>query len=142
MSKMIESLRQVLGIGLAWTILWGAFWLIVMTIIGVVNPGTIDPGEGPMVVAVLGPMGFFSGVAFGVFLSLDRRGRSDIEPSLIRVAVWGVLGSGIVQLAYLGHGDQGLAANIQMALLFCVLGGVVTMVWRAVARKWWHWRSA
>jgi hypothetical protein len=39
------------------------------------------------------------------------------------------------RLAYLGHGDQGLAANIKMALLFTACGGVVTLVWFAIARS-------
>ena len=47
-----------------------------------------------------------------------------------------MIGSAIVQLAYLNHGDVGLAANIRMALLFCAFGGVVTMVWVVMARRW------
>ena len=77
-----------------------------------------------------------------VLLSIGGRGRADTELSLTRVIGWGALGSAIVQLAYLGHGDQGLAANIKMALLFCAFGGVVTMGWLVMARRWAHRRSS
>lgn len=140
--KAIRTLRRVLGIGLAWAILWGAFWTIVMVIIGIVDPDSIDPGDSSAAAAALGSMGLFSGVLFGMLLSIGSRGRADIEPSLARVIAWGVLGSAIVQLAYLGHGDQGLAANIKMALLFSALGGVVTGAWLLMTRTWSRWRTS
>ncbi len=117
--------------------------MIVGVIIGIVDPDSIDPGEGPVVVAaIIGPMGLFSGVAFAILLSITGNGRADFDVSLTRAAGCGVLGSAVVQLAYLGHGDLGLAANIKMALLFCVVGGVVAMVWLGMARRWSHWRSS
>lgn len=136
-NNAISTLRRVLGIGLAWAILWLAAWAIVVVVIRIVDPDSIDAGEGPMVMAtILGPMGLFSGIAFGLLLSIWGRGRNAIDHSLIHVAGLGILGSAIVQLAYLDHGDLGLAANIKMALLFCVLGGVVTTVWLVMARRW------
>jgi hypothetical protein len=92
--------------------------------------------------AFFGPMGFFSGVAFGLLLSIGGRGRPLFERSLARVAGSGILGTAIVQVAYLGHGDAGLAANIQMALLFAAFGGVVAIVWLAMARSWTRRRSS
>ena len=55
--------------------------------------------------------------------------------------VFMILGSAIVQMAYLGHGDAGLVANIKMALLFSAIGGVIAIAWLAIARAWLHWRS-
>lgn len=101
MNHETSTLRRVLGIGLAWAILW-----------------------------------LFSGVAFGTLLSIGDRGRTIAGLSLIRVAGWGTLGCAIVQLAYLNHGDVGLAANIKMALLFCAFGGGVTVVRLVMARRW------
>lgn len=139
MNNVVSTLRRVLGIGLARAILWLAFWAIAGVIIGIVDPDSIDPGGGPMVmVAIFGPMGLFSGVAFGLLLSIGGRGGTTIDLSLLRAAGWGILGTAIVQLAYLGHGDHGLAAHIKMALLFSVFGGVVTMVWLVMARRWSH----
>jgi hypothetical protein len=142
MNEASRNLRRVLGIGLAWAILWTTLWAIVVVIIGIVDPDSIDPGEGPMVaVAILGPMGLLSGVAFGALSSIVAHGRTSADLSLMRAAALGILGSAIVQLAYLGHGDQGLAANIKMALLFSVIGGGITVVWLVISRSWSRRRS-
>ena len=87
MNGVISSLPRVLGIGLSWTILWGVFWAIVAVIIGVVDPDSLDPGEGPMAVAILGSMGLLSGVAFGVLLFIDSRSRPSVDLSPGRVAL-------------------------------------------------------
>ena len=143
MRNRIGAVRWVLGIGLAWATLWLALWAIVVVIIGVLDPDSIDAGEGPMVMlSILGPMGLFSGVAFGILLSIADRGRSAIDRSTIRVAAYGILANAIVQMPYLGHGDQSLAANIQMALLFCAFGGLVTLAWLVMARWSSHRRSS
>ena len=89
-----------------------------------------------MLVAIFGPMGLLTGIAFAVLLTLRANGRKVLDLPLIRVACWGTLSTAVVQLAYLGHGDAGLAANIQMALLFAAFGGVVTTVWLVMARRW------
>ena len=142
MNKAIRTLRRVLGIGLAWAVLWAALWTIVFVIIGIVDPDSIDPGEGPMIVAaILGPMGLLSGVAFATLSSIVPRGRSSMDLPLMRAVALGILGSAIVQLAYLGHGDMGLAANVKMALLFAVFGGGVTVVWLVMSRSWSRRRS-
>ena len=143
MRNSIRAVRRVLGIGLAWATLWLALWAIVVVMIGVLDPDSIDPGEGPMVMlSILGPMGLFSGVAFGILLSTADRGRAGIDRSTIRVAGCGILATAIVQLPYLGHGDQGLTANIQMALLFCAFGGLVTLAWLVMTRWSSHRRSS
>ncbi len=134
MSKVM-ILRRVLGIGLAWAILWGVFWTTLFSIIGIVDPDSIDPGD-EMAVIILGSMGLLTGVVFGILLSIGSRSRTNIDLSLTRVAVQGILATAVVQLGYLDHGDLGLAHNIRMALLFCAFGGVVTLVWLATAR-WW-----
>ena len=134
--------RRVLGIGLAWALVWLAFWTIVGVMIGIVDPDSIDPGEPMGMVAVFGPMGLFTGVVFGLLVSIGRGGRTTRDLSLLRAAGWGILSTALVQVAYLGHGDQGLAANITMALLFSAFGGVVTMVWLVMARRWSHGRSS
>lgn len=132
----MTRLRPLFGIALGWAALWLAFWTIVGVVIGVVDPDSIDPGEGWMVVFVLGPMGLFSGVAFGLLLSVGARGTAHTELPVIGVAARGFLACAIVQTAYLGHGDVGLVANIKMALLFSAIGAVITLVWLVLARKW------
>ena len=77
-------------------------------------------------IAIIGPMGLFSGVAFALLLRARRGAMADV--SLMRCADLGFLATAIVQVAYLGHGDAGLAANIKMAVLFSVIGGVIAMI--------------
>jgi len=137
-NEAIKSLRRVLGIGMAWAMVWLAFWTIIGGIIAVVDPDSIDPGEGTMFIVIFGPMGLLSGVAFGILLSIAGRVKTLTDLSIARVAAWGILGTAIVQVGYLGHGDQGLAANVTMALLFSASGGLVTTVWLVMARRWLH----
>jgi hypothetical protein len=133
----MNGLRRVLGIGVGWGIVWLACWAIVITVIGIFDPDSIDPGEGPMVMlTILGPMGFLSGVAVGTLLTIGARGRTAVHPSVVRSGWQGFLGTAIVQMAYLGHGDAGLLANLRMALLFSVIGSVVTVACLFLARTW------
>jgi len=138
MNNRGSALRRVFGIGVSWSILWLVFWVAVGTTIAILDPDSIDPGEGPMFIFIFGPMGFFSGIAFGIIRSIGGQGSCIAEGSLIRVAGCGILGSAIVQLPYLGHGDLGLTANLKMALLFTVVGGGVTVVWLLIARHWFR----
>jgi hypothetical protein len=139
--KRIPTLRRVFVIGLTWGILWLVFALSIGTIIAAVDPDSIDPGETQIAVFILGPMGIFSGLAFGFLSSLGDRSAGAFHLSLSRAVLWGFLGSAIVQLGYLDHGDLGLAANIQMAFVFSTFGGLVSTIWLLMARRWSQWRS-
>jgi hypothetical protein len=134
--NVIGAPKRVLGIALTWAIVWLAFWTILAGIIAVVDPDSIDPGEGAMFFVLFGPMGLFSGIAFGILLSMAGRGRAAGGLSPINVAALGMLGCALVQLGCLGHGDQGLAANIMMALLFSAVACVVTLGWLLMAGPW------
>ena len=129
------ALRRALGVGLAWAILWLACWAIIFATIAMVDPDIIDPGEGPIAVAVFGSMGFFTGLVFGMLMSIGRRARFPSGLPFAQVAGRGVLATAVVQLAYLGHGDQGLVANLGVAALFTAIGGFVTCSWFIVARR-------
>lgn len=138
MIKRMPALRRIVGIGLAWCVLWFALFMSFGAVIGVVDPDSIDPGDTHGIVKVIGSMGFLSGIAFGVLASVASRGTTPVALSLPRAALWGILGTAIVQLGYLDHGDAGLMANIQMALLFCGVGGVIAVTWLLIARRWSH----
>jgi hypothetical protein len=134
--------RRVLRFGLTWFMLWAVFWTLVLTFIGIVHPDSIDPGEGTLVIAAtLVPMGLLSGMAFGV-LRLTWFPGGTLGRPLVHVVSSGILATALVQLPYLGHGNVGLAANISMALAFCAVGGVVTIVWFLAARRWTPRRSS
>ena len=127
--------RRVLRFGLIWLLLWAAFWTGVVTIIGIAHPESIDPGEGPLVMAAtLGPLGLLSGLAFGVLRLIWPRGGTPGRP-LVHVASSGILAMALVQLPHLGPGDAGLAANVNMALALSAVGGLVTIAWLAMMRR-------
>jgi hypothetical protein len=135
-----SGIRRALSIGAVWGTLWLAFWLVCATIIGILDPDSIDPGETSGMLAIFGPMGFFSGVAFAClrFASLQSSKAADLP--LLRTAGLGVIGTAIVQLPYLGHGDQGLLPNLFMAFLFSLIGGIATLVWHQTTRLWSRFR--
>ncbi|HYN08191.1 MAG TPA: hypothetical protein VES67_12435 [Vicinamibacterales bacterium] len=108
-------------IGVTWGVVWFAAWIAIGTLIAILDSDSIDPGDTEGMIIVLAPMGLLTGIAFGILLSLADSGTSVINLSLPRAVLWGVLGCALVQVFYLGHGDQGLAANIGMALMSCVL---------------------
>jgi len=125
-----DTLRRVLGTGATWGSLWLAFWVLVGTAIGIANPESIDPGEPLGMVVIFGAMGLMSGLILGGLRSTF----SGSAPSMLRTAGLGILATALVQVAFLGHGDQGLLANLQMAGAFSLIGGLVTIVWQVLGR--------
>jgi hypothetical protein len=95
LNRLLRKVRGALGIGLTWGVLWAAIAIVTGLIIGVVDPDSIDPGEGPLVAGrIIGFVGFVSGVAFSLLLSLaEQRRKSILDLSLIRVALWGAVGA-------------------------------------------------
>lgn len=135
MTNPQSTLRDALTNGLIWAGLWMGLWLMIAIIIGILDPDNIDPGEGLMMIVVLGPMGLLSGLLFGSFLPIGRDQGTKL-PSLARVMGCGMISSAIVQVVYIGHGDAGLIANTKMALLFCAIGCIVTLAWFRVSKTW------
>lgn len=133
-----ERLWRVAGIGVGWAAVWILTWILAVTIIGFADPDSIDPGEESFLLwsGIFGPMGFLSGIVFGLLLSVGRPGWTYTGLSLTRAAACGVLGSALAQIPYLGHGDQGLVANLKMAAMFAAFGGVIAIVWAAAAKAW------
>ena len=80
MNEMFRKLRGLLGFGLTWGILWAAIITVAGMVIGVLDPDSIDPGEGPLVVgAIMGMVGFISGIGFGSFLSVGESRKRKAE---------------------------------------------------------------
>ena len=133
----MPTFQRAAGLGLAWGTLWVIVGMAVATTIGIADPDSIDPGDMSGLAMIAGSMGVLSGVVFALLSA-----RADSVPaawSIPRVALWGTLATAIVQVAYLGHGDAGLVANIQMALVFCAVGGVIAVAWLVLARGWSDW---
>ena len=99
MTDLVRRLRGALGIGVMWGVLWAAIGLALGFIVGIVRPDQIGPGEGPgRIAAVLGFVGFLSGLGFAGLVSLAERRRTIHELSLGRAALWGLLGSAAIPL--------------------------------------------
>ena len=127
-------MRRILTIGLVWSLVWVVAVSLLGAVIAIVDPASIDPGEEYMGLVIFGPMGFLSGAVFAMLLSIGRAGRRDVDRSMAAIVACGLVGTAIAQVPYLGHGDQGPAANIKLALIFCVFGGIVATIWLAIAR--------
>ncbi len=60
MSDPLRKLRGVIGIGLTWVTLWAALFALLVAVTAVIDPDSVDPGEGPIVAGptpgVHGPM--------------------------------------------------------------------------------------
>ena len=90
----------IAGIGLTWGIAWALVFAILALIASVVDPDSIDPGEGPIFVFQIGlTVGFVSGVLFGVLLAWAENRKSVRDLSVMRAVLWGALGSAILPLA-------------------------------------------
>jgi hypothetical protein len=138
MIRRMPPIRQVLGLGLAWAVLWLILGFLFTAVIGVADPDSIDPGDTEGMIKVFSLMGFLSGVAFALATALAVPAITLTDLSVFQTAAWGVLSTAIVQIGFLGHGDSGLFANIMEALLFCVFGALIAMSWLAIARRWWR----
>jgi len=76
MGAFLRRCRGTLGIGVTWGAVWAAIFAALVLIVGLVDPDSIDPGEGPIRVAGIGAVfGFVSGAGFGLLLSWRRAER-------------------------------------------------------------------
>ena len=125
---LLRTLRGVMGIGLMWGTLWAVIFSAIATVIGIIDPDSIDSGEGWIGLGALGgAAGLVSGMAFGVLLSVTERGRPILDFSLSRAAMWGVLGAAALPLL--------TTMNDGNAFVTCPLGMVSATASIATARK-------
>jgi hypothetical protein len=120
--KLLRALRNLFQIGLIWGVLWAALAMIAGTILGIIDPAAIDPGEEPIVLApMIALVGFICGVVFGALVSTA-------EPSLSRVVFWGILVAAVPPLVA-GKSIPEMLVTVPLGALSAVAS--VTMV-----RKW------
>lgn len=128
MNWLVRRIRGLLGVGLLTGTAWAALAVVVVAIIRVVDPASVDPGEGPLIAAlVLGRAGFVSGLIAGGVLAVAERRRHLAELSVGRGMVWGALGG--LGLPWLVGAPVGMLP-ILTALSAASVGTVV-----AVARR-------
>lgn len=127
MNPLLRRLRGVIGTGVAWGAAWAAVMAALGLVIGVVRPEEIDAGEGALVVgAIMGQVGFVSGVAFGVLLSIAERRKTILDLSPGRVAMWGILASAAFPV---------LTGRADAAFVLCPLGAACAAASVAMARR-------
>jgi len=128
--------KRIVSIALTWSLLWVVFAALSATVLGLIDPDSIDEGEIQGAIFILGPMGILTGLAFAFLVSLAIKRASSFDLSLFRTRAWVVLGSALVQTGYLGHGDAGLVANLGMAVVFSAFGGIISVFWYFLASRW------
>lgn len=127
MNTQLRKLRGVIGISLIWGILWAVVFGIIATIVGIVDPDSIDPGEEPAIIALMGgAFGAVSGIVYGVALALAESGQSVRNISFLRAALWGMLSSAVFPV---------LAGKYDQVLVMCPIGVIVALTLATITRK-------
>lgn len=127
MNTQLRKLRGVVSISLIWGILWVVVFGIIAIIVGIVDPDSIDPGEEPAIIGLMGgAFGLVAGIVFGILLAVAESGRAVRDISLLRAAMWGILGSAVFPL---------LAGKYDQVFVMCPIGLVVALTLIAITRK-------
>lgn len=123
----------MLGMGLTWAVGWALVMFIIGTIIGVVDPDSIDAGEEPWRIAsIVGFVGFLSGTAFAAIFAGAERKKSIRDLSVLRSAIWGALGGAALPLLT-SMNDSVLVNTMPLGALFAA--STVAIARRAVLRE-------
>ena len=125
---LLRRIRGLIGLGIFSAAVWAAVGFAILSIIRVVDPPSVDPGEGPLWAAwVFGRAGFVAGVMGGIVLAIAERHHRLSDLSLPRVALWGALGG--LALPWIG------AAPRPMMLILAVIGSGTAVAAVALARR-------
>ena len=118
----------MLGVGVMWGAVWGAIFAGIFLAVSIVDPDSIDPGEGPIVILRTGAAyGFVSGAVFGVLLSLLERGKRVADLSLLRAAAMGAVAAAPFILL--------TPASESMLVFLCPIGAGLAAASVAVAKR-------
>jgi hypothetical protein len=133
MNTLFRKLRGMLGVGITWAVGWAIIMFILGTIIGIVDPDSIDPGEEPWRLALMvSTVGFISGSAFALILSSAERRKSVKDLSTWRAALWGALGGAALPLLTTMN-DSVLVNTIPLGAIFAA--STVAIARRAALRE-------
>jgi len=127
MPTILRRLRGLLGVGVATGLAWAAFGAVIVAVGSVIDPASVDPGEGPLWAAwTLGRAGFLAGVIAAGVLAVAERQRGLASLSLPRAAVWGALG---------GAALPWIMAPMAMLPLLALLGAGTTTAIVGLGRR-------
>ena len=130
MKTWLRKLRGVVGVGVTWGAVFGTLMFLLATVIGMVDPDSIGPGEEPYRLgAIVGGVGFLCGASFALLLAWAERRKPIAKLSVARAAIWGALGAA----AFPVLGGMPNVANILMFV--CPLGAALASATVALARR-------
>jgi hypothetical protein len=128
MRAFLRRGRGALGISVTWGAAWAVIFAGVALIIGLVDPDSIDPGEGPVRTAAIGALfGFVSGAVFSVLLALAESRKAIRDLSLARAALWGMLGTAAYPLL--------TPVDNSIVFILCPIGAALAAASVAIAKK-------
>ena len=121
-----KRILTVVVVGLIWMATWAAIMALLVAIIGIIDPGVIDVGDGPLdVMVIVGRTGAAAGLLFGLLLLVAEHRSALADIPLLRAVLWGIAAGAAVRL--LGVTDA-VFSNL------VVLGAVAAVVTVALAR--------
>lgn len=108
MGSWLRKLRGAIGLSLTWGVGWSAVAAVLLAIIGLIDPGSIDPGDVTGMLQVFFALGVISGAVFSMALSLLEHRKSIAELSTGHMAAWGAIGAALLPLFSPVADSQGL----------------------------------
>ena len=126
--NLLRKLRGAIGLATTWGVAWAAIFAAIVTVVGFLDPNSIDPGEGPVRVAMIGAVyGLVSGAVVAVLFAVAERRKTLRDLSLGRAALWGAIGTAVFPL--LTQVSDG------MVLILCPIGAALAAGSVAIARR-------
>lgn len=125
MSILIRKAGGVLGTAFVWGALWAAMFVILGSIVGLIQPVRGDIGLAQAAV-IVGWVGLLSGGLFGVLMSVAESGKTMRGISLGRAALWGVLASAVYPLS---------TQRADQVFWTCPFGALVAVTLLVIGRK-------
>ena len=128
MREFLRKCRAALGVGMTWGAAWALIFALIFLVIRVVDPDSIDPGEGPVRGIAIGALfGFISGTVFAAVLAMTESRRTIRKLSVGRAAIWGMLGTAAYPLL--------TPLDNSMVFFVCPIGAALAAASVAIAKK-------
>ena len=121
MTVGMRMLRGVLGTSVLWTLLWVTVYAALLALTAVLDPDSIDDGEGWGLAGIASAIGATAGIAFALLLMGTGHGRGVGGLSPLRAAACGAVASTVFPLL-VGKPGQALIMAVVGALLGAGLG--------------------
>jgi len=140
MTRLLQKLRGLMGVGITWGTLWAGIGAGIGVVIGIVHP-ELWQWRNPVFEWALGMglYGLVSGVGFGTLLTIREGRKTLFDLSLRRTAMWGLLGAAVVPPLFgaLGMFEVGttLADVLGAIAVTGFLGGTFAPASVAIARR-------